>query len=711
MVYGKKATDLSEINTNEDSISHSNDSVLFDFSDRYSEPSTNDLQTCDSSVECSRPNHSDHDSTNSISSVSAPASESRDTIVIDCDRQEDFPSVCSIETDVKSSKTLCNKFGSFNKESHFRKHKSVASKSYYVCGSYLHLIKDCDLHEQRFTKRNAEGKGILGRRPTGKPVNPNRPKPVSAGPPNSVFTERQNTISAGQPNPVSASDATFACNSIPLFVSAGDGILGPRPLNIQPKSTYFHSFTHNNQQIIFLINHNLLYSLYMTGGLNGKTAVKPSAGWPWTKYGLSKTKGSKINGGSKSKSWSYAKGLLGMSKGIRRDYSNARTPQQNGVAERKICTLIEAARTMLADSLLPTIFWTEAAATACYVLNRVLVTKPHDKTPYELLTGDKPSISYLKPFGCHVTILYTSNPLGKFDKKSNEGTGQAWMFDIDYLTDFLNYSRVSSTNLTAGSKGATPSNVGSQEDDSDSDNEPDVLVIQSTPFLVVPIVDEATTQNDGTKYDLAKTNADNLDKLAKLQALQSTPSVFASSTPLMSPCASPIFADQHSISAGKSHVFAGRPPVSTGRPTGSADRTPVPAGRILGKFTANASFERFPRASSVENSDIHDGLKIFDCLKSGIFTSSSYDEEFSGPNANNLESSLDVSSTITKRIHNIHPTSQVLVDINSLVQTRSQALADPNWVEAMQAKMQQFRNQKVWVLVTLPDGKRAIGTK
>nr|GFC36313.1 hypothetical protein [Tanacetum cinerariifolium] len=73
------------------------------------------------------------------------------------------------------------------------------------------------------------------------------------------------------------------------------------------------------------------------------------------------------------------------------------------------------------------------------------------------------------------------------------GTGQAWMFNIDYLTDSLNYSRVSSTNLTAGSQGATPSNAGSQEDDSDLDDEPDVLIIHSTPTPVVPIVDKATT--------------------------------------------------------------------------------------------------------------------------------------------------------------------------------------------------------------------------
>ncbi|GJZ62231.1 putative ribonuclease H-like domain-containing protein [Tanacetum coccineum] len=86
------------------------------------------------------------------------------------------------------------------------------------------------------------------------------------------------------------------------------------------------------------------------------------------------------------------------SKGIKREYSNARTPQQNGVAERKNRTLIEAARTMLADSFLPNTFWAEAVSTACYVLNRVLVTKPHNKTPYELLTDayEKKLIQVLK---------------------------------------------------------------------------------------------------------------------------------------------------------------------------------------------------------------------------------------------------------------------------------------------------------------------------
>nr|GEU55121.1 retrovirus-related Pol polyprotein from transposon TNT 1-94 [Tanacetum cinerariifolium] len=105
----------------------------------------------------------------------------------------------------------------------------------------------------------------------------------------------------------------------------------------------------------------------------------------------------------------------------RREYNNARAPQQNRVAERKNRTLIEAARTMLADLFLPNTFWAEAVSTACYVLNRVLVTKPQNKTPYELLTSKIPIISYIRPFGCHVTILNTIDHLGKFEEKSNEG--------------------------------------------------------------------------------------------------------------------------------------------------------------------------------------------------------------------------------------------------------------------------------------------------
>nr|GEV33711.1 putative ribonuclease H-like domain-containing protein [Tanacetum cinerariifolium] len=135
---------------------------------------------------------------------------------------------------------------------------------------------------------------------------------------------------------------------------------------------------------------------------------------------------------------------------IKREYSNARTPQQNGVAERKNRTLIKATRTMLADSFLPITFWAETVNTAFYVLNKVLVTKPQNKTPYEILTGKQPIISYLRPFGYHVTILNTIDQLGKFDGKSDLGflvgyslKSKAFrVFVLDYLTNSMHYEHV-----------------------------------------------------------------------------------------------------------------------------------------------------------------------------------------------------------------------------------------------------------------------------
>nr|GFC10231.1 retrovirus-related Pol polyprotein from transposon TNT 1-94 [Tanacetum cinerariifolium] len=109
-----------------------------------------------------------------------------------------------------------------------------------------------------------------------------------------------------------------------------------------------------------------------------------------------------------------------LQKRIKREFSNARTPQQNGVAERRNRTLIEAARIMLDDAKLPVTFWAEAVNTACYVQNRVLVNKSQNKTPYELFNGRTPAIGFLKPFGCHVMILNTLYNLGKFEPKGDE---------------------------------------------------------------------------------------------------------------------------------------------------------------------------------------------------------------------------------------------------------------------------------------------------
>ena len=107
--------------------------------------------------------------------------------------------------------------------------------------------------------------------------------------------------------------------------------------------------------------------------------------------------------------------------GISRQFSAPRTPQQNGVVERKNQTLIEAARTMLRESRLLMYFWAEAVNTACYTQNRTLITKEHEKTPYELMANKKPTLKYFHVFGGKCFFQKDDEPFGKFEAKSNEG--------------------------------------------------------------------------------------------------------------------------------------------------------------------------------------------------------------------------------------------------------------------------------------------------
>ncbi|GJR78321.1 putative ribonuclease H-like domain-containing protein [Tanacetum coccineum] len=108
-------------------------------------------------------------------------------------------------------------------------------------------------------------------------------------------------------------------------------------------------------------------------------------------------------------------------KGLSKEFSLP-NPQQNEVAERKNRTLIEAARTMLADSLLPTSFWAKAVSTACCVHNRVLVTKPHNKDTYELLLSIPPSKAFRRLYGCPLTNLNTLDPLANLNGKLMRGS-------------------------------------------------------------------------------------------------------------------------------------------------------------------------------------------------------------------------------------------------------------------------------------------------
>ncbi|GJW24935.1 retrovirus-related pol polyprotein from transposon TNT 1-94 [Tanacetum coccineum] len=106
---------------------------------------------------------------------------------------------------------------------------------------------------------------------------------------------------------------------------------------------------------------------------------------------------------------------------ISHETSVARTPQQNGVVERRNRTLVEAARTMLIYAKALLFLWAEAVATACYTQNHSIVRLRHGKTPYELLHDKKPDLSYLHVFGALCYPTNDSENLGKLQAKADIG--------------------------------------------------------------------------------------------------------------------------------------------------------------------------------------------------------------------------------------------------------------------------------------------------
>ncbi|GJS24925.1 putative ribonuclease H-like domain-containing protein [Tanacetum coccineum] len=485
-------------------------------------------------------------------------------------------------------------------------------------------------------------------------------------------------------------------------------------------------------------------------------------------------------------------------KGIKREYSNARTPQQNGVAERKNRTLIEAARTMLADSFLPNTFWAEAVSTACYVLNRVLVTKPHNKTPYELLTGKTPIISYIRPFGCHVTILNTIDHLGKFAGKSDEGflvgyslqskafrvynlvtkrveenlhikflenkpnvagKGPNWLFDLDYLTDSMNYLSVSSenqANIHAGQQ-ATNQNEGSK-DKIDSGNSQIEDESAQDCFEVPYWHSYSSTNTSSSKSDEKRRSPREeeqvfLDDLARLQRQEKEANEEAEAL-----IRNHEQDTEKAVTQAEAEKTSSTNVISTVSTTAKASGTNFvnTVSIPVGTASANEGLSLSNTTNSQEDDyEIPPLEDIHEDATDGIFTHSSYDDEGAVADFTNLETIVNVSPIPTSRVHPSHPSTLILGDPTSAVQTRSkvnksseahafvsyvqkqrrtnhkdfhhclfacflsqhepkkisEALEDESWVDAMQEELLQFEIQKVWILVDLPYGKKAIGTK
>ncbi|GJU72425.1 putative ribonuclease H-like domain-containing protein [Tanacetum coccineum] len=435
-------------------------------------------------------------------------------------------------------------------------------------------------------------------------------------------------------------------------------------------------------------------------------------------------------------------------KGIKREFSNARTLQQNGVAERRNRTLIEAARTM------------------------VLVNKSQNKTPYELFNGRSPAIGFLRPFGCHVMILNTLDHLGKFDAKGDEGyfvgyslsskefrvfnkrakkvdenlhveflenkpiekrTGPNWLFDIDSLTNLMNYVSI----VVAGT---SSTNISGTKEDANKDMKENV---SSLRFIVLPNwfhEAQMATSNDSTRKSDAFPEKDDPQK--EQDKIISNTDVYESSRNT-----NPTTITKDTTTDQVEHVLYSTvettvPTVSSPVPTDCKSIPPVSSSgpRIISR--GGSSYQEAPSLGNVVS--FENRLEDF---FGDIINSVSLDTVEA--DLSNMESYIQISQTPTLRIHKDHPKTQIISPVDTPIQTRQKtknmeeqsfiatihqktnpdllqyclfscfllqeepkkivdALKDQIWVEAMQEDLLQFKTQNFWVLVDYPKREEGI---
>jgi len=337
-------------------------------------------------------------------------------------------------------------------------------------------------------------------------------------------------------------------------------------------------------------------------------------------------------------------------KGILRQYSAARTPQQNGVAERKNRTLIEAARTMLIESKLPIIFWAEAVNCASYILNRVLIIKDKMKTYYELFHKRKPLIDFFRPFGCSCTLLNTQAQTSKFGAVSDE------CFFVGYSSSqkaYRVYNRRTKIVQEAFYVDWQESNV------CDTRSEP-------TWFY------DATTVFNSFNLPLFLEE----DEIIPIHLDTTAEPIIFPSSPTSTQQPSPLSSDSVPVDPPS---LSPSPPSPIIHPTNSfvTDIPQVPSTSTpTTVVTSNSLYKELKdHPHDLVIGSISDGVRTRH--QSGLI--------------NECLFSCFLSQTVPKNIN--------------------MALQDPSWVESVQLELQQFRKLKVWELVDIPPNKYPIGTK
>ncbi|GJW95283.1 putative ribonuclease H-like domain-containing protein [Tanacetum coccineum] len=409
-----------------------------------------------------------------------------------------------------------------------------------------------------------------------------------------------------------------------------------------------------------------------------------------------------------------------------------------------------------ADSKLPTTFWVEAVNTAYYVQNKVLITKPHNKTPYELFLGRKPALGFIRSFGCLVTILNTIDHLGKFDGKADEGfffgysinslafrvfnrrtrmveenlhvqfsentpniagSGPNWLFDIDALTKSMNYKQVvagNQSNGNAGTKACDDAGKASMETVPEKDYILLPLWTADPPFSQSlkssPNDGSKPSTDDGKKVDENPRKESEFDDGKKVDENLRKESEFN---------------DQKKVDENprKESEFNDQKKVDENPRKESEFNDQKKEDDVNSTNNVNAASTNEVNAVGAKISIEPPDDPNMPALEDIVYSDDDDEDVGAEVDMNNLDAFMPVSPIPTTRMHKDHPVKQIIEDLNSAPQTRRMsknleehgfvihALKDPSWIEAMLEELLHFKLQEVWTLVDLPNGKRAIGTK
>nr|GEX04315.1 hypothetical protein [Tanacetum cinerariifolium] len=370
----------------------------------------------------------------------------------------------------------------------------------------------------------------------------------------------------------------------------------------------------------------------------------------------------------------------------------------------------------------------EAVNTACYVKNRVLVTKPHTKTPYELLHGRTPSIGFMRPFGCPMTILNTLDSLGKFEEKVDEGFLVGYSISSKAFRVFNSRTCIVQETLHVNFLENKP-NVAGFQDKFDAEKAREEIDQQYVLFPVWSFCstnpqnndDDATFDGKEHGFDAKKpefevsvspsssTQSRKQDDETKKEARGKSPIESFTGYRDLSVEFEDCFNNSiNEVNAADTIVpTVGQNSLNSTNTFSAASPSNAVASPTYGKSS-------FIYASQFPNDpDMPELLEI----------TYSDDEDDVGAEAdfNNLETSITVSPIPTIRVHKDHPVSQIIGDLSSTSQTRSMTRVVKDQGGLSQIFNDDFhtcmfacflsQEEPKRVLVDLPHRKRAIGTK